>query len=184
MVDETVVEVLTTQVGVTGCGLDLEDALLDSQERHIEGSSTEIEDQHIALARHLLVETVSDGGGGGFVDDTEHVQAADDAGVLRRLALRVVEVGGNGDDGLGDCRAEVGLRGLLHLREDHRGDLFGRELLRLATVLDGDVRLAGLVDDFEGEVLDVRLDLGVFVPTADETLRVEDTAYMNEYNKR
>ena len=42
--DETVVEVFTTQVGVTSGRLDLEDTLLDCEERHIEGSSAEIEE--------------------------------------------------------------------------------------------------------------------------------------------
>ena len=48
--DETVVEVLTTQVSVTSSGLDLEDTLLDGQEGHIEGSSTKIEDEDVLLA--------------------------------------------------------------------------------------------------------------------------------------
>jgi len=48
VVDETVVKVLTTEMGVTGSGLDLEDALLDGQEGHIEGTATKIEDQDVA----------------------------------------------------------------------------------------------------------------------------------------
>jgi hypothetical protein len=39
VVDETVVEVLTTKVSVTGSGLDLEDTLLNGEERHIEGAT-------------------------------------------------------------------------------------------------------------------------------------------------
>jgi hypothetical protein len=62
VVDETVVGVLTTQVGVTGSGLDLEDTLLNGEERDIESSSTEIEDEDVALALNLLVETVGDSG--------------------------------------------------------------------------------------------------------------------------
>ena len=42
--DETVVEVLATKVSVTSGRLDLEDTLLDGQERHIEGSSAEIKE--------------------------------------------------------------------------------------------------------------------------------------------
>ena len=75
MVDETVVEVLTTEVSVTGGGLHLEDALLDRQQGHIESASTEIEDEDVPLASHLLVEAVGDGSSGRLVDDTEDVEA-------------------------------------------------------------------------------------------------------------
>ena len=87
VVDETVVEVLTTKVSVTSGGLDLEDTLLDGQKGDIEGTSSEIEDEDVALALSLLVETVSDSGRSRLVDDTEDVQTRDDSGVLGRLTL-------------------------------------------------------------------------------------------------
>ena len=49
------------------------------------------------------------------------------------------------------------------------------KFLVFATVLDPDVRLAGLVDDFEGEVLEIGLDFGIGEFTANETLCIEDT---------
>ena len=92
MLEKVVVKVLTTQVGVTGSGLDLEDTLLDGQEGDIEGSSAEIEDEDVALTSGLLVKTVGDGSSSGLIDDTEDVQAGEGAGVLGGLALSVVEV--------------------------------------------------------------------------------------------
>ena len=53
VVDHAVVEVLTTKVGVTSSGLHLEDALLNGEERHIEGSTTEIEDENVRSAPFL-----------------------------------------------------------------------------------------------------------------------------------
>ena len=85
--DKTVVKVLTTQVSVTGGCLDLEDTLLDGQKGHIEGSSTEIEDQDVTLASGLLVKAVSDGSSRGLVDDTENVEASDGASILCGLTL-------------------------------------------------------------------------------------------------
>jgi hypothetical protein len=49
------------------------------------------------------------------------------------------------------------------------------EFLFLATVLDTDVRLPGLVEDLEGEVLEVGLNLLIIKFAANETLRVEHT---------
>jgi len=49
------------------------------------------------------------------------------------------------------------------------------EFLSLASVLDADIGLATLVEDSEGEVLHIGLDLRVLELAADETLGVEDT---------
>merc|ERR1719160_758839 len=54
VVDGAVVEVLAAQVRVARGRLDLEDALLNREERHIEGAAAEVEDEHVALRRRLL----------------------------------------------------------------------------------------------------------------------------------
>ena len=92
VVNETVVEVLATQVSVTGSSLDLEDTFLNGQERDIESSSTKIEDEDIAFSSHLLVKTVGDSSGSRFVDDTKDIEARNDTRILGGLTLSVVEV--------------------------------------------------------------------------------------------
>lgn len=78
-------------MGVTGGGEDLEDAVVDGEERDIEGSTSEIVDDDLRFAA-LLVETVGDGGSGGFVDDTEDLETGDGTGILGGLTLSVIEV--------------------------------------------------------------------------------------------
>lgn len=56
---------------------------------------------------------------------------------------------------VGDGGSEVSLSGLLHLEEDHGGDLLGGELLGLSAVLDLDDGLGGLVNDLEWPVCSV-----------------------------
>merc|ERR1711977_814766 len=177
VVEESVVKVLTTKVGVTSGGLDGEDTTSDGQDRDIESTTSEIEDENGALLLVLVVggiETVGDGGGGGLVDDSEDVEASDGTGVLGGQTLGVVEVGGDGDDGLLDLLADLGLSGLLELAQDHGGDLGGGELPLLAEVVDRDVWGAVLVDDLEWPGLHVLLDLCVVEAATDETLCVKD----------
>ena len=95
----------------------------------------------------LLVEAVGQRGRGRLVDDALDVEAGDAAGVLGRLALRVVEVGRHGDHRLGDRLAEIVLGGLLHLLQHPRRDLRRRHLL--AAHLDPGVAVVGL-DDLVG----------------------------------
>merc|ERR1719352_710379 len=177
VVHEALVEVLASKVGVTRGGLHLENALLNGEEGHVEGAAAEVEDEHVALraAVHvLLVETVRDRRRGGLVDDAHAVDARDDGGILGRLALGVVEVRGDGDDGVLDLLAEVRLGNLLHLDEDHGGDLLGGELLLLAVELDLDHGLLRVAaHHFVGPVLDVSLDLGVRELAANHALGVE-----------
>ena len=126
-VDDRLVEVVAAEVVVARGGLHLEHAVGELEHRHVERAAAEVEDEHGALA--LLVEAVRERGRGRLVDDPQHVQPGDAAGVLRGLALGVVEVGGDGHDGVGDRLAELGLGVALQLLEDHRGDLGRRVLL-------------------------------------------------------
>jgi hypothetical protein len=78
VVNETVFEVLATQVSVTGDGLDLEDTLFQwSRGRLIEISSTKI---------------VSDSGSGGLVDDAKDDHSHNGTCVIGSLPLGVIEV--------------------------------------------------------------------------------------------
>jgi hypothetical protein len=111
--DEGNIEVLTTKVGVTVGRLDLKDTILDLENGDIESTTTKIVDGYNVVGG--LVETVSKGGGGGLVDDTENVKTSNHTSILGGLTLGVVEVSGDGDDGVLDVLAHVGLGGLLHL---------------------------------------------------------------------
>ena len=145
VIHHPVVEVFPAQVSVSGGSLHLEDTLLDGEQRDIEGAAPEVEDQDVLLsnARGFLVESVGDSSGGGLVNDAHHVQARNDASILRGLALRVVEVGGNSHDGVLDGGAQICFGNFFHLRQDHGRDFLGGELLILTLVLDGDHGLIG-----------------------------------------
>ena len=74
---------------------------LDGQGGDVKGTTTEIEDEHVALCSSLLlVQVVGDGCISWLVDDPEHVVARDDASVLGCLMLGVVETGEDGDHGV------------------------------------------------------------------------------------
>ncbi len=126
VVHETVVEVLTTKVSVTSGGLDFEDTLLDRQEGNIESSSSKIEDEDITFADGLLVKAVRDSGRSWLVNDTKDVETGDGTRILGGLTLRVVEVRRYGNNSVVYGSTEIRLSGLLHLQENHRGNLFWR----------------------------------------------------------
>eukprot|EP00756_Hemistasia_phaeocysticola_P042660 Hpha_TRINITY_DN16980_c2_g4::TRINITY_DN16980_c2_g4_i3::g.54336::m.54336 len=111
VLQEPRVKVLPTQVGVTRGGLHLEDTPLHRQQGHVESTTAQVEDEDVlallllpglTVLAVLTVQPVGDGGGGGLVDDTQHLESSDGTCVLRRVPLRVVEVGGDGDNGLAD----------------------------------------------------------------------------------
>ncbi len=171
IVDETHVEVFAAQEGVAIGRLHLEHAVADLQDRHVEGAAAEVIDRdHAGL---LLVEPIGERGRGRLVDDAQHFEAGDLAGILGGLALGVVEIGRNRDDGLGDLLAEIGLGGLLHLLQHEGGDLGGR--IGLAVGLDPGVAVAG-AHDLVGDELLVLLHHRVVVATAHQPLDGEEGA--------
>ena len=75
VVDETIVEIFPTKMGITSGGLDFENTLLNSEERDIESSSTKIEDEDVAFADNLLVETICDSSRRRLINDSENVHS-------------------------------------------------------------------------------------------------------------
>ena len=174
-VDEDIVEILTTEMGVTIGGLDLENTILDFEEGDIESATTEIEDKNVLLTLTLFVETVSDSSGGGLVDDTGDVESCDGTGILGGISLGVIEISWDSDDSGLDGLTEISLSNFLHLGEDHGGDLLSLELLLFTLEVDNDHGLllgAGL--DLEGPKSDIRLDSLVRELATDESLGIED----------
>ena len=166
-VDDALVEVVAAQVRVAVGGLDLEDAVAQLEDGDVEGAAAQVVDGDLLVL--LLVQAVGQRGRGGLVDDALDVQAGDAAGVLGRLALGVVEVGGHGDDRLGDLLAQVRLGVRLELLEDHRADL-GRRVALAVDERDLDaVALAVLLDLVGHEALGA-LDLRVVPAAAHEAL--------------
>lgn len=124
----------------------------------------------------LLIQTIGDGGGSGFVDDSEHVEARDGTSILGGLSLVVIKIGGNGDNGVFDGFSYEGFSYLFHFDQDHGGDFFGVEFLLFTLELNDDLGLvirAGF--DLEWPVFDVFLDNGVVKLSSDEPLGIKNS---------
>ena len=128
------VDVVATEMRVAVGGQHLEDAVLDPENRDVERAAAEVVDRDEPGVP--LVEAVGERRRGRLVDDAEHVEAGDPAGVARGGPLRVVEVRRDRDDGAIDVRIDLALLGevllgaVLQLAQDERRDLRRRELAR------------------------------------------------------
>jgi len=76
---------------------------------------------------------------------------------------------------MGDLLAQIGLGGFLHLAQNHGGDLLGGEDLGALRRVHANVGLRVLLDNLEGEELDVVLHIGVGPLATDQTLGIEDS---------
>ena len=133
--------------------------LADLEDRDVERAAAEVVDGDRLVL--LLVEAMRERRRRRLVDDALDVQAGDLAGVLRRLALRVVEVRRHGDDGVGDLLTEVVLGSLLQLLKHDRRD-FGWRVL-LAARFDPRVAVVG-AHDFVGDAGRLTLTSSNFRP--------------------
>ena len=90
IIDQPHVEIFAAEEGVAVGRLHLEHAVADFENGNIEGAAAKVIDRDGAgLA---LVEPIGERGRGRLVDDAQHFEAGDLAGVLGGLALRVVEI--------------------------------------------------------------------------------------------
>ncbi len=169
VVDDAHVEVFATQEGVAVGRLDLEEAVVDLEDGHVEGAAAQVIDRDGVAV--LLVQAIGQRRRGRLVDDAQHFETGDLAGVLGGLTLGVVEIGRHGDHRLLDLFAEIAFCGLLHLTEDEGADLAGGILLALG--LDPGVAVAA-VDDVERQVLLVLGQIRVVEAAPDQALDAED----------
>ena len=146
-----VVHVGAAKLRVSTGGHDLEPAFLPHlHDGDVQRAAAEVENQDLQLLAGLL-QAVGETCRGRLVDDAQHLQSRDLARVLGRRALIVVEIRGAGDDHLFHGVAEVGLRILLDLLEDERGDLLGAVFLAKNLELEVAAHLAlGGVDGAVG----------------------------------
>mmetsp|Transcript_22773 Transcript_22773/g.52677 ORF Transcript_22773/g.52677 Transcript_22773/m.52677 type:complete len:91 (-) Transcript_22773:55-327(-) len=77
----------------------------------------------------LLVQPVSNGSCGGFVDDTFNLEPRDRSCVLGGLALGVVEVGWDCHNRVLDFLSKIGFGDFFHLPQNHTTDFLGSELI-------------------------------------------------------
>ncbi|RUP44491.1 NAD-specific glutamate dehydrogenase-domain-containing protein [Jimgerdemannia flammicorona] len=71
---------------------------LDFENTNIKGTTAQVVHGDGFISHLIAVETISQRCGRWFVDHAQNVQASNRAGVLRRLALGIVEVSGDGNN--------------------------------------------------------------------------------------
>ena len=176
-INNALIPVVAAQERVAAGCLDLDHALTDLQDRHVEGAATQVKDQdRFGL---LPVEAVGQRSRRRLVDNAQHFQARNPSGVLGRLALGVVKVGRHGDDGLGHLLAQVSLGVVRQLAQDHGRNLLGSVLpARLRDTHPGITALpslaCGALDDVVGQHLPRFCDLLVVVAPAHKPLHREN----------
>ena len=166
------IEIFSAEGSVTVSGLDFENTSGDLEDGDIEGTTTEIVDSDdLAVG---LVESESEGGSGGLVNDSLDIEVGDLASILGGLSLGVVEVSGDGNDGILDGGSEVSLSGFLHLGENEGTDLGGRVLLTAG--LNPGVTV-GSIDDLVGQMLHIGLSVFISKLASDQSLGREKSIF-------
>ena len=148
-VDDALVPVVATKAGVAVGRLHFKHTVADFENRNVERAATKVEHED-GLIGGLFVESVCKCCSCRLVDDAENLKASNLPGLFGCGALRVVEVSGDGDDGLGDGVTEVRLGIALELHERASGDFLSG--IGLAIDVDGPVGAHVALDRANGAV--------------------------------
>ena len=118
---DALVKVVAAEAGIAAGGQHRKSAVFDLDDGDVEGAAAEVVDQD--LLGRFVVKAVGHSGGGRLIDDAQDVQARDAARILGGLALAVVKVSGDGDDGLRHRLTQVALGVAAYLGQYHGADL-------------------------------------------------------------
>src|SRR5208337_2427201 len=169
--DEQIVNVVAAKVGVAVGGDHFEDPLVQLENGNVEGAAAEIVHSNGSVL--LLVQTVGERGGGRLVHQAQDFQSRDAAGVFGGLPLRIVEVGGHGDDRFRHRCAKIALGVALQLAQDERRN-FGRSECFVAQ-LDAQHFAGGEIFG-EAKREELQFVLDVFNAAAHQALHAVDCA--------
>ena len=150
IINDVLVEVLTTEEGITVSRFDFEYAITQFEDGDIEGTATEVKNGNFLFA--LFVQTIGQRSGSRLVDDTQNFKTCDLSGVLSGLTLGVVKVSRNGNDRFGYRFAQVVFGSFLHLLQDH-GRNFRRAVF-FASGFNPGITVVS-VDDTKGADIDI-----------------------------
>ena len=117
-VDDALVEIIPTEVCVPRSGAHLTDPFPHIENGDVKGPAAKVEDQDGLIL--LLFQTVSQSCRRGLVDDPEHLEPGDVAGILGGLTLRIIEIGGHRNDRFIDLFTEI-LGRVIDQLSDHLG---------------------------------------------------------------
>ena len=164
MINNHLVEIITTKVSVARGRQNFEDTIANLQNGHVKRAAPEVKNQNAFVA--LFVEAVGQRSRCGLVDDAQHLKASDLSGVLRGLPLGIIEVSRNRNHRLGDGFSQVFPSIFRQLAQHLSRHLFRGELLVEHRTLHFHVR-AGFFDSVTHFLLFIT---HLVNPTPDEAL--------------
>ena len=109
---------------ITGCGKHLYQIVPYFDNRHIEGSSSEIVDKNFLLLS--MVQSVCECRRGWLIYDSKHIKPSNLSCILSCLPLRIRKICRNCDYGVCHCLTNIVLCILFQLSENHRRNLRSR----------------------------------------------------------
>ena len=120
--EQAVVEVVAAQRAVAVGGFDGKQAFAQFEYGYVERAAAQVVNDKRAF--RAVVQPVGDGGGGGFVQQAQDVDARQPCRVFGGLALGFVEIGGNGDDRADKRAAQVGFGAFFQVAQDVGRDVY------------------------------------------------------------
>jgi hypothetical protein len=180
VVDESAIEVTTTEVLVPGGGLDSELTFLELDNGDSVAAVADINEADTAgsLLRGRQVELCNapaKSGGCAVVDETENTEASDLGSIDKSTALNISEPRWHTQADVLNRQLQFSSSGLLNLAQVHGNQLSGSELLLLAQIVDFSTDLAITVGQRSGHILLLNLNIGVVELSTSKTLERADS---------
>jgi hypothetical protein len=155
---------------------DVDKTIINRDDGDIEGTTTEVKDERKALSSFFLVETVGEGGSGRLVDNSLDIEASNFSSVLDSLSLGIVEICGDSNDDVFNRLSEEFFGKVLHLGQQHSGELFSWTFLFFTHVLNVNEGLIVLSSfELEGPVLVLIMGVDVSQWVTHKTFDIVDS---------
>src|SRR3989344_1768096 len=122
VIENLLINIFTTQMRITVSGFYFDHIITNFQYRDVESTSTEIKDSDLFI--FLFIKSISESGGGWFVDNAFNIKTCNLTSIFGSFSLSIIEISRHSNNSFSNLFSQLSFSIYFKLLQNHGGNFF------------------------------------------------------------